>query len=689
MDMYILGRNEFENPEIKNNLIKHGKEAWIFFGIDEVFGENAKVEKAHTENAQIEKSQIKNARIRNEQIRNTRIENAQIEKKLNKYADGDRADVYVFMNEKDIEDDGLHDEIITSGIQMLDHFDKTIEGLLIKRSTFINTGCFHEMLTCGGNLEFCCRAADAGTILVIPSGHLYLIPSEQSLVIPDERSSVIRNEQLPVIPNPCEGSLSSVNHTTEGDDHSDGKPDEIDVFDKADEMIDFLLDNAYIRALAYICCRYQIIDPAPDGYEQALNRVLQKLISCGVINRFAEMLSEFVSDTDLFDKWVRNTAPVYIITGDDTAYGVLKDFALKLAEAFGAMGQAVITKDGSYQPYSGIQDIEGRPLKALIGFQAPILFDDFFKSYAAPKLQFWFDDPVFFDDIFQQIEKDDSYYILCQDGYHAEHLKEHYHIRNAIHFPPGGIKTDKPSFDDRQLDVVFIGTYTDPDEICPSYYMKRSKGAESDPEDFRIEYIDHMITHPGLTYEQGVRALLHEKNIELPEEKYMQLLWSLADAFRYVRACFRSAVIETVLAEGIKLHVYSDSWKKYDKKGKENLILHPSVNPEESLDILSRAKVSLNIMSWHKDGMTERITNTMLRGAVCVSDETKYLKEHFDNNSIMLYSLSSLDRLPGMIKNLLSDETLSRRITENAWQKATESDTWEKKAEKILTRLLK
>ncbi len=526
--------------------------------------------------------------------------------------------------------------ITGSGIEMLGYFDKSIIAMLIRKDILIRTGRFHDLLDEGGNLEFLCRTADIGRACIIGAG----------------------------------------TGKDYGENAGSGTDDATDY---ASDMNGEGYSESYIRALAYLGCRYNTSDPALAGFGDVLADIVRRLTGSGQIQRFMDVLSRFVSDHEMFMKWQRNTAPIYIITGDDTAYGVLNDFAMQLAKAFASQGQAVITTDGSYQPYNGVKDIEGRTLKALIGFQAPALFKEYFKGFEAPKLEFWFDDPVFFDDIFQDIEDDDNYYLLCQDGFHAEHLRRYYHIENAIHFPPGGVDAGEPDYEKKDLDAVFIGTYTDPEKIYPED-ISESPGHTG----LKREYIEYMLKHPDLTYEQGVDGLLIDKKQNLMQEEKKKLIWSLADAYRYVRAYFRSAVIETVLAAGLELHVYGDSWKAYEGRGKENLKIHPALKPDEASDVYRRAKISLNIMSWHKDGMTERITNSMLSSAVCVSDETKYLKKYFSNEEICLYSLKDLQGLPDMLKDLMSDENKRLGIAKKARDKACKNDTWDEKAKEIL-----
>ena len=85
---------------------------------------------------------------------------------------------------------------------------------------------------------------------------------------------------------------------------------------------------------------------------------------------------------------------------------------------------------------------------------------------------------------------------------------------------------------------------------------------------------------------------------------------------------------------------------------------------------MARSKISLNIMSWHKDGLTERVLNAMLCRSVVLSDWSLALEENFANGKdLLLFSLNQIGRLPGMIKDLLEDEARLGTISRNGFEK--------------------
>ncbi len=706
VDIHILTKEQFNDPVYKNQCIAEGNGAWIMLLHEDEIPEKTD----ETDLLWIAKELISLGRADVYAFSDTALKaclDCYGNVRSNKYED-----IVIGNGEEKNLDRFFTTLSVDTGVQILSWFDEKICAFLVRRKVLVFTGCFHEFLGAGSNIEFAVRAADHKAILWIePTDH----------IMDAKRRNEISNRNDEKIQNDTDFKTLYVDE-----------------------------ENDIIKAIAYCCCNYQTRETMPPEFDEVLRLITEKLQKQGLMQIFIKYLGGFVQDPDLFHSYVRNTAPIYIISGDDTAYGVLKDFAEKLAKAFAKKGQAVVTTDGRYLPYRGIEDIEGKTLKAMIGFQAPVLFRDFFRKIQAPKFQFWFDDPVFFDHLFDNITDDDSYYMLCQDGFHAEHFREHYHLKNALHFPPGGTDEGMPDFENRDLDIVFIGTW-------------RKAEKPADMGEYANAYCEYMLSHPGLTYEQGVREVLRMKNIKvLPEtkkdtknarddsisakdgqnseithENYMELLWSLAPVYRYIRGVYRNHVIDDLLQNGIQIHVYGDSWNDYEPVGIEvvvktqndgrtdrsemgrdnidraknnisqNLIIHPQVSPVEAVDVLRRAKLSLNIMSWHKAGMTERIINSMLCGAVCVSDETAYLTEHFSEKEMLLFQLcpladiavpaanktndvtgaqggAGINRLSEKIKDLLSDDEKRISMSRAAYEQAKEQHTWGKRAQQLL-----
>jgi spore maturation protein CgeB len=98
---------------------------------------------------------------------------------------------------------------------------------------------------------------------------------------------------------------------------------------------------------------------------------------------------------------------------------------------------------------------------------------------------------------------------------------------------------------------------------------------------------------------------------------------------------------------------------------------------------MAQSKMSLNVMSWHKGGMTERLNNAMLNKSLCVTDETTYIKREFPNEMLQ-FNLEDYSDLPERVKALLDDDAARDAMVRRAYEKAIATQTWECRAKEFL-----
>ena len=422
--------------------------------------------------------------------------------------------------------------------------------------------------------------------------------------------------------------------------------------------------------LAYIL-KYNLQElQATNQLNTVFSKIMSYMTGYNSLEVFNDRLSKFLNADEEYRDIERNTAPFYIIMIEDACYGVVLDFALSLSKELQRFGQSVVTNKDKYGITVPLEKIGIINWKAVIGFQAPFLENPILQKLNSPKIQYWFDNPAFFYKTLFNYSGDD-YYVLCHDKFYIDYLKKYYHIKNAMLCPPAGKGELYLEAENKIYDIVFVG----------SFKLNRMPTVT---DDFIKQFYSYMIDNPTLTYEEGLNHILQDNPILQDEEQFKELHSSLASLCHIISGHYRTKVIETLINANIQIHVFGESWKLYDGEFKDNLIIHPDVSVEESLKVMSQAKISLNVMHWHKAGMTERIANSMLTGAVCVSDETTYLKENFTEDEIVLYELNHLDELPAKINKILSDDDYRRKLVHNAYSKAIKEHTWRQRAEKIL-----
>lgn len=425
------------------------------------------------------------------------------------------------------------------------------------------------------------------------------------------------------------------------------------VFDDIEEL-PLTISEADLFSYAYLLRRYLQKMHSWQMTETVLTGMYQLAQEAGMQSVFQRNLSEMLSDTGVYEQVAWNTAPYAIFRGNGTCYGVLRDFADSLAAGLREIGQSVLILEPGQIDYDYL---EHSICKGFVGFQTEAFGIDFFRKLSGYKIQFWFDNPVFYMHKFATIP--DDCYIMCQDTNYVSFIKERYHMKNVFHMPPGGHVQEWNPSAVRPYDIIFIGGYaTENNESLAG---------------FEREYYDYMLKNPNKTFSEGLSDLTNDENIA-------ELLTDLKPVCQSIVDHFRKEVIDIILQAGYELHVYGKTWDAYHSLWEERLIRHPEVTVEESLREWQKAKIGLNVMSWHKAGMTERVANIMLAGAVCLSDETDYLKQSFsDGEQMVCYNLERLEELPAKIAALLKDDNW-KQIAEGGYEAALEKHTWKRRA---------
>lgn len=426
------------------------------------------------------------------------------------------------------------------------------------------------------------------------------------------------------------------------------------------------------QTMAYIVRYYMETLKSYGRLDESFLRIVQLAERNGKTAEFNRQMNEFLSDTKKYEKIAADTAPCLIMVSNDVEwYGVVEGFANSMADELVGLGQAVITTNDRYGDYYTLPKelLLKQVYKAIIGFQSPALQSETFQDMKGKRYQIWLDNPTFFVDFLRKTPK--HIHFLCQDANYAKLLREHFNIERAQQFPPAGMIGEETQ-QKRIYDLVFIGSY------IPCIQVNYE-------DEFLQEFVRYMHNQVDSTVEQGVCEVWKKLGIPYEEERFMQTVEELGDVCHNLLQMYRHRVVEAILNAGIQLHVFGDSWRNYQGSGQENLIIHPKVMAEESLQIWAQAKIGLNIMNGHKAGMTERIANIMLSGACCLSDETSYLKEHFtDGENIALFRADYLDGLVDKIRYLLQNDEVREKIASNGKEKALREHTWRKRTEELL-----
>lgn len=371
----------------------------------------------------------------------------------------------------------------------------------------------------------------------------------------------------------------------------------------------------------------------------------------------------------------KEKVPVLIIGDESVASGIFAAFVSALAAALERMGEATLVYGRDCNTAEELGAVLEAPLKCIIGFQEKFLCCAPVVEKGIPCFQFIFDNPFELDGMI--LKRNDPLYItLFSDRGYMNDALRFCGQKNALFFPPGGNADNLCTIpaSERNMDVAFLAGY----RLAPGDDYKWE-------DDFYRYFYEYMLAHPSKTFREGAEELLKIAGESFEDDELASMMRLLKHTCNLATGAYRGRVVEQLLEQGVTLHVFGKSWDMYNGRHPERLIRHAGVHALKADEIYKEAKISLNVMSWHRGGITERIIESMLCGAVCVSDETSELKNCFANRAeLLLFPPEKPEMAAAGIKYLLRDTEMLDRVAAEGQKKALEGHTWDLRAKQIM-----
>lgn len=387
-------------------------------------------------------------------------------------------------------------------------------------------------------------------------------------------------------------------------------------------------------------------------------------------------------------------------------YGVMRQFADKVIEGMEDCGARIVLFDAKRDPAPKLMELVEKDYDMVFAFNGIFTSADLPASVIEKltmdgrnKCFSWFvDHPCHHDTRLRVFPKNNVAAFV--DREHVELTKEYFKEINPVFLPHGGdvYKGKIRPWEDRSIDVLFCGSC-----YGVSEYDKTLEGMEPFLRDVLKKTLEYLKDKPSLTVRQAMtEALLSsgvdKERINFGEENMLRLHRFVDD---YIRTWFRQKVLCELANAGIKVTVCGDGWDKMasfglEEENRENLIMLGSLGYEEALSKMADAKIILNVMPWFKDGSHERVFTAMRNQAVCLTDESIYLKEELkDYKSVQFYSLDDLSKLKDKIKNILSGNlTEDGRVVDMSFETvkgkefADRNHSWQCRGRSIMEYLL-
>lgn len=142
--------------------------------------------------------------------------------------------------------------------------------------------------------------------------------------------------------------------------------------------------------------------------------------------------------------------------------------------------------------------------------------------------------------------------------------------------------------------------------------------------------------------------------------------------------------------QGAHVHIFGkpiDLWKRY-LSNKPNVTFHEPVDFEEAIEIMKQSKMVLNSCAWMKDGTHERILAGLACGALVLTNENIYMREHFkDGDSIAFYQMGKWDKVDQKINDYLANPEKIKKAAAKGRDIVMHEHTWDQRAKVLLKEL--
>lgn len=269
--------------------------------------------------------------------------------------------------------------------------------------------------------------------------------------------------------------------------------------------------------------------------------------------------------------------------------------------------------------------------------------------------------------------------VSCIDREHVAYLNRNYNnLDYKIFLPHGGSKPNEIiKYELRKYDIVFIGSYKNPDIFLDALekYSSKMKG---------IFYeVIQQVMEKDITIERALSISLKKRNINLSSIKLRNIMKNIDFIDNFIRYTRRKTMIEYALKSKKTIDIFGSGWDLYEYKNQVNL--HKEITYNEAMQVMANSKIVLNNMPLFFNGSHERVFTSMQCGAVCITNNNQYLNNIFqDNVNIVYFDWKNIEQLPVKINDILNDLNKANNIAQNGRKIALESHNWKNRAKEMI-----
>lgn len=291
---------------------------------------------------------------------------------------------------------------------------------------------------------------------------------------------------------------------------------------------------------------------------------------------------------------------------------------------------------------------------------------------------------------FKDFPDKDHMLIGCVDETHPAFLRKYYGIPNACFLPHFGWKAEHDiPYAKRSIDVFFPASYSLWEEEVASRY----EGLDGPLKVIAKETISYLLAHDDISLEDGFDTVLRnfgEQDTEELTRACTELIGEYVNS--YWRHYYHDHIIGTLLQAGVHLTVCGRNWEQAKLKlpcGQNITVLSENMPYLDVIEKIADSRMVLNIVPSFKAGAHERIAMAALNGAVCLTDDSRYISDLFRSSvDAVIYDRKNPAELASKIQYLLANPHEAEIIAENGRKTAAAHLTVDCFVEKMLKELL-
>lgn len=334
---------------------------------------------------------------------------------------------------------------------------------------------------------------------------------------------------------------------------------------------------------------------------------------------------------------------------------------------------------------SEFDDFASRPNTVMftinnVGLMLRVEGGNYWKKYCIPVFDYIVDHPRNYYDSMLHPECD--LYVFTLDKDHKAFIDRFYpEVKMSFFSPNGGTEINiQEKYQQREIDVLYMGNCNAASlfPVCREF--------EDGGKDFYGVVSAHLMNDPMLSAEEAIEAYFRDKGKAVSEEELLLLNTGYAGYIEgQVRRHFKLEGIKALDDEGVHVDVFGDGWEDDDYHFSDNISLHERIEVEKMMDLIGRSKISLCFIPWYKKGCSEKNFDSMLNGALCVTDRSEYLDENYrDGYNIIYFDLNNPKQMAADVKWLLNNPYEAEIIARRGYYTARKNDTWNCRFDKVI-----